>query len=119
MSLICRQAPALAALLVALASSLAGAAEELDAQAQLSMEARADGKCQNLSEGGKLVVLRSASRQPIRYRLTRYFADVPQSPTAGRITPEEPEQPLGCNRVDGRVQRWVIKRASFEEGKTP
>ena len=53
------------------------------------------------------------------YRLVRYFANVPQSPTVGRITPEEPEQPLGCNRVDGREQRWEIKRASPEETKTP
>lgn len=116
MSLICRQALALAALL---ATAPAGAAGGLAAQEQLGMEARADGKCQNLSEGGKLIVLRSTSDRPISYRLVRYFADVPQTPTVGRITPDEPEQPLGCNRVDGRVQRWVIKRASFEEVKTP
>lgn len=85
----------------------------------LSIEARADGKCQNLSEGGKLVVLRSASPRPISYRLTRYFADVPQSPTVGTLAADAPEQPLGCNRVDGRVQRWVIERARFEERKAP
>ena len=117
MSLIFRGAGALAALVLATGCRLAVAAP--DAAHELTLEARADGKCQNLSEGGKLVVLRSASSRPIKYRLVRYFANVPQSPTVGRITPEEPEQPLGCNRVDGREQRWEIKRANPEETQTP
>ena len=117
MSLIFQRTGTLFAVLLASSNSLSAAAP--DARLELKLEARADGKCQNLSEGGKLVVLRSASNQPISYRLVRYFANVPQSPTVGRITPEEPEQPLGCNRVDGREQRWEIKRASFEETKTP
>ena len=117
MSLIYRRAGTLAALISSLAGAPAGASEGVEAL--LRLEPRADGKCQNLSEGGKLVVLRSSSERTISYRLVRYFAEVPQTPIVGRITPDEPEQPLGCDRVDGRVQRWSIKRANFEETNTP
>lgn len=105
--------------LLAIAGSFPALADEAEARALLSLEARADGKCQILSEGGKLVVLRSAATRAINYRLIRYFANVPQSPSVGRVSPEAPEQPLGCSRVDGREQRWIIKRASFEETKSP
>ena len=104
--------------LLIVSAALPAAGEGGEARDQLRLEARADGKCQNLSEGGKLVVLRSTSARPINYRLVRYFAEVPQSPIVGRISAEEPEHPLGCNRVDGRIQRWTIKRASYEETKT-
>ena len=86
------------------------------AASSLRMEARPDGKCYNLSEGGKLVVLVSSEpTRTIRYKLRRFFAGVPQSTPVGRIAPNEPEQALGCNRVDGREQRWEVKEATFEE----
>ena len=90
------------------------------ARDRLVLESRSDGKCQNLSEGGKLVVLKSLDgERAITYKLVRYFADVPQSTPVGRISPDTPEQPLGCNRVDGRPQRWEIRNASFEERDKP
>ena len=95
----------------------AGAAVAGDAPARgfLSVKSQNDGKCQNLSQGGKLVVLRNTHPdRSIRYRLVRYFMDVPQSRIVGAVAPGEEGQKLGCNRVDGRDQFWKIERADFE-----
>ncbi len=80
----------------------------------LVFEAIADGKCQILSDGGKLVQVRN--RHPsrrIRYRFVRYFAEVPQGRSVGVLEPDDAIQKLGCNRVDGRPQRWEVERAQF------
>ncbi len=81
----------------------------------LTVEAQNDGRCQILSQGGKLVVLRNTHPdRSIHYRLVRYFMDVPQSRIVGAVAPGEEGQKLGCNRVDGRDQFWKIERADFE-----
>lgn len=83
----------------------------------LNIAPQHDGKCQNLSEGGKLVVLRNTHpARSIRFRLVRYFKGVPQSRIVGAVAPGEEGQKLGCNRVDGRDQSWKIERAEFEQG---
>lgn len=80
----------------------------------LEFETVLDGRCQNLSEGGKLIQLRNHHPdRPIRYRLVRYFAAVSQGLSVGEVAPGDGVQKLGCNRVDGRAQRWEIERASF------
>ena len=84
----------------------------------LAFETQIDGKCHNLSEGGKLQVLRNSHpTQKLRFRLIRYFVDVRQRGRAtGTAEPAGEGVALGCTRVGGRTQRWVIERAEFETG---
>lgn len=106
---------ALAALLLVPARSLAEAPTG-PAVSALVFEEQLDGKCQILSEGGKLVVLRNThadSAQAIRYRLVRMFLGVPQGRIDGQIAPADGPQKLGCNRVNGRRQYWRVERASL------
>jgi len=81
----------------------------------LAFESVLDGRCHNLSQGGKLRLMRNThERQPIRYRLIRYFADKRQAGrVTGEIAPGGDPVKLGCTRVDGREQRWEIGRARF------
>ena len=73
-----------------------------------------DGKCQILSAGGKLSILRNTHQsRDIRYRLTRYFANKPQGMSVGIVAPGDEGQKLGCDKVDGRSQLWKIERAQF------
>lgn len=86
------------------------------ATAFLTVDAQVDGKCQNLSEGGKLVILHNTHpARSIEYRLVRMFAKVPQSRVVGVLAPDGEGQRLGCNRVDGREQSWRVERATFEK----
>lgn len=104
---------ALAAIACCAGPLQATAAEPLPA-AVLVFEEQPDGKCQILSEGGKLVVLRNVHvSQAIRYRLVRMFLDVPQGRVDGEIGPGATPQKLGCNRVNGRRQSWRVERATF------
>ena len=91
---------------------------EIPAQAAkvfLEFQSEPDGRCQVLSEGGKLRVLynRHASRA-IDYRLMRVFGDGHHQ---GRVVGSAPAGgepvPLGCTRVDGRPQDWQLERATF------
>ncbi len=96
----------------ATASATPGNAQAVDF---LAIESHADGRCQNLSEGGKLVVLRNTHPERlIAYRLVRMFAKVPQGRVVGVVEPDSEGQRLGCNRVDGRDQSWRIERAAFK-----
>ena len=91
------------------------AVETASAEAFVSFEYRPDGKCQILSEGGKLVVLHNSHpNREISYRLVRYFAGVPQTRVVGQLKASSAGEALGCNRVDGRDQLWKIERASFK-----
>lgn len=87
-----------------------------DPAAALAFDERFDGRCYNLSAGGKLVVM--TNRDPgraIRYRLRRLFAGRPQGGRSiGTIAAGE-ERKLGCNRVDGRPQHWEVERAQWDE----
>ena len=91
-------------------------ATELErAETFISFEYRADGKCQILSEGGKLVMLHNTHpNREISYRLVRYFAGVPQTRVFGQLKAADAGEALGCNRVDGRDQLWKVERASFK-----
>lgn len=107
----------LCASLLAFGTGLAAAPKD-PAKPYLSLTPQNDGKCQILSEGGKLVVLRNTHPdRSIRFRLIRYFMDVPQSRVVGAIAPGDEGQKLGCSRVDGREQFWKIERADFEQGE--
>ena len=87
-----------------------------DATRYLSVETVLDGRCHNLSEGGKLVVLRNTHpTKTIRYRLLRLFIDRPQGLMDGSLTPVEGVQKLGCDKVGGRAQTWRVKRARFAQ----
>lgn len=102
------------------AASRPGADEA--AAAALVFEEQLDGKCQILSQGGKLVVLRNTHpAQPVRYRLVRMFLGTPQGRLDGQIAPADPPQKLGCNRVNGRRQYWRVERATLvaEPQETP
>jgi hypothetical protein len=86
-----------------------------EAHAFLEFEANSDGKCQNLSRGGELGVMRN--RHPtlkIKFRLMRYFAEVRQSGRATGIAPPGGDLiKLGCTKIGGREQRWVVEHAEF------
>ena len=94
--------------------SAAGSELVETAEAFLSFEARLDGKCHNLSEGGKLQVMRNLHPvRKIKFRLIRYFVDVRQRGRAtGMAKPGETVK-IGCTAVGGRPQRWVVERAEF------
>ncbi len=106
-----------AALFMCAALPAAGSApqEPGTAASYLSFEDRIDGRCHNLSEGGKLAVMHN--RHPskaIEFRLIRYHVDVPQWGRAtGTAAPGEPPVKLGCTLVGGRAQHWAIERAQF------
>jgi hypothetical protein len=83
----------------------------------LEFESVGDGRCQILSKGGKLRVLHN--RHPkltIDFRLTRIFAGKPQGLSTGIAEPNAPPVKLGCTRVDGREQDWVLERVRFVQG---
>ncbi len=74
-----------------------------------------DGRCHNLSAGGKLqVLLNTHPSRNIKFRLIRYFVDVRQNGRATGIA-EISDTPvkLGCTKVGGRIQRWEVERAEF------
>ena len=100
-------------LVAATASSASGNA---DAATFLALESVNDGRCQNLSEGGKLRILRNThAERDIAYRLIRMFAgNHPQGRSVGRAPAGGAAVKLGCTRVDGREQDWVVERARFE-----
>ena len=80
----------------------------------LAFESVLDGKCQILSEGGKLRILRNTHPDTaVDFRLTRVFAGVPQGLTTGRAAPAGEPVKLGCTLVDGRNQDWTVDRARF------
>jgi hypothetical protein len=85
-----------------------------DAGQYLDFVSELDGRCHNLSEGGKLRVMHNSHPDhPIKYRLVRMFAGKPQMGLAiGTIQAAESKK-LGCTRVDGREQTWVVERAEL------
>lgn len=113
--LTCRAVVLLAGLSGATTAHAAPAAIDPAAEGFLEFQSEADGRCQILSEGGRLRVLynRHASRA-IDYRLVRVFGDGHRQ---GRVVGTAPAGgtpvPLGCTRVDGRPQDWQLERATF------
>lgn len=93
------------------------ATKEKTASDYLEFFDQLDGKCQILSNGGKLTsVKNNHPTKNIRYRFTRVFAGKPQAGLAvGVIEPSEKGIKLGCNRVDDHEQVWKIKVAEFVE----
>lgn len=112
--------PLLLGLTLYLAAGSTGAIDEKPAAADsasafLEFESEPDGRCQILSEGGKLRVLynRHDSRA-IDYRLMRVFGDGHRQGRVVGTAPAGSERvPLGCTRVDGRPQDWQLERATF------
>jgi len=86
-----------------------------DPAAYLEFESVPDGRCQILSEGGKLRVLHNRHASlTIDYRLLRVFPPTrPQGLVGGTIAAGAEPAKLGCTRVDGREQDWVLKRARY------
>ena len=85
------------------------------AESFLSFEDKLDGRCQNLSPGGKLTVIHNAHpTKTIRFRLIRYFVDVRQQGRAtGVLLPGGNPVNIGCNLVDGTKQQWAVEKADF------
>lgn len=112
---------AIATLLFApLALLAAAAASEAPAEAAsnyLKFSSRLDGKCQILSDGGKLRVMENTHpSRAIRFRLIRIFADKPQPGRAmGTIAPGDEPRALGCTLVNGWEQRWEVQVAEFAD----
>lgn len=81
----------------------------------LAFETKIDGTCHNLSEGGKLQVMRNLHQtRRISFRLIRYFIDVRQQGRVTGLAPPAGETiKLGCTLVGGRPQRWEVERAEF------
>lgn len=91
--------------------------EEANPGSYLEFSSEMDGKCQNLSQGGKLRIVKNTHPdKDIRYRFVRMFSGKPQ---AGLVigTIEHGSKPvkLGCTLVDGRDQNWEIKIAKFTD----
>jgi hypothetical protein len=94
--------------------SAAPVSEDAGATAFLQFESRNDGRCQVLSEGGKLRIMRNThGEQAIEYRLVRKFVGVAQGLSVGIAPPGGEDVKLGCTRVDGRHQDWIVERANF------
>jgi len=76
-----------------------------------------DGKCQILSNCGKLrLVKNNHPDKAIKYRFNRIFAGKRQaSMTIGVLEPGGKPVKLGCTKVDGREQTWEISVAKFVE----
>lgn len=76
-----------------------------------------DGRCQNLSSGGKLRIVKNTHHdKTIKYRFVRMFAGRPQAGiTKGILEPGEKVVKLGCTKVDGREQTWEIQILNFVE----
>ena len=103
-------------LLVLLAGPARGATEsDPVASSFLEFSAENDGRCQILSEGGQLRILRNRhAERAIDYRLMRVFANGhPQNRVVGTAPPGGEPVKLGCTRVDGRPQDWLLERATF------
>ena len=85
-----------------------------DPAVYLEFESTPDGRCQILSAGGKLRVMRNThAERAIAYRLVRIFVGVQQGLSAGTAPPGGEAIQLGCTKVDGRTQEWALERASF------
>jgi hypothetical protein len=103
------------AALLATSPATAGQSAD-DAASYLNIQSVEDGRCQILSQGGKLVLITNThATKRINYRLLRVFAAKPQGLTTGLLAPNGVAQKLGCDKVDGRAQTWQIKRARFVE----
>lgn len=76
-----------------------------------------DGRCQILSKGGQLrVVKNNHTDKSIKYRFNRMFAGKRQAGlTIGILEPGANPVKLGCTEVDGREQNWEIKIVNFVE----
>jgi len=102
-------------LLGALAVSGLATASEPPAASFLAFESVPDGRCQILSQGGKLRVVRNHhARRDIDFRLVRMLSGTrPQGRVVGvAVAGGEPHR-LGCTEVDGRPQDWILERARF------
>ncbi|MCC7411288.1 MAG: hypothetical protein IT495_06620 [Gammaproteobacteria bacterium] len=104
------------AAILALPAATPQAAGPATAAQYLELSSVADGKCQIMSAGGKLRLMRNTHpNRALAYRLVRMFADKPQAGlVVGRLEPGEPPIKLGCTRIDGREQRWDIVTAELE-----
>lgn len=86
-----------------------------DAARFVEFESVPDGRCQILSDGGKLRILRNThDARAINYRVVRIFAGNHRQGLADGIAPAGETVKLGCTRVDGREQNWTLHRARFE-----
>lgn len=100
--------------LLPVARTAAGADQDSAANF-IEFESVADGRCQVLSEGGKLRLLHNRhGERAVAYRLIRVFG---QGHRQGQVVGTAPAGgepvPLGCTRVDGRPQDWALERATF------
>lgn len=86
-----------------------------EAASHLEFESVADGRCQILSAGGKLRLVHNRhAERGIDFRLLRMFAgNHPQGLVVGQLPAGAEPMKLGCTRVDGRPQDWVIQRARY------
>ncbi|MEX2480866.1 MAG: hypothetical protein WD928_08395 [Gammaproteobacteria bacterium] len=102
--------------LLAAAVTAGASSDPNDAARFVEFESVPDGRCQILSDGGKLRILRNThGAHAINYRVERIFAGSHRQGLADGIAPAGGEAvKLGCTRVDGREQDWILDRARFE-----
>ena len=102
-------------MMIALSPPATASEPQKSAESYLLFESTIDGRCHNLSEGGKLQILRNMHpTKKISFRLIRYFVEVRQRGRAtGVAEPAGNPVKIGCTRVGGRSQRWVVERAEF------
>lgn len=97
--------------------TLSGTTAENPARDYIEFYDQLDGKCQILSSGGKLTLVKNNHPdKKIRYRFVRMFAGKPQAGVVfGILDPADGPLKMGCNRVDDHEQIWDIKVAEFME----
>lgn len=104
-----------------LISRIATAAEPMSSgnvqkppQDYLEIVTEIDPKCQILSEGGKINLLKNHHPdKTILYRLQRYFAGIKQAGLVSDSLAPGATATLGCNKVDKREQSWQITAAKL------
>ncbi len=99
------------------AAKLDSSSMEKDPSQYIEFISQPDGRCQNLSSGGKLqVVKNNHNDKKIKYRFNRMFAGKRQAGlTIGVLEPGAEPVKLGCTEVDGRKQSWEIQIVNFVE----
>lgn len=104
----------LLACIIAMGLVTAGAAEPESAEDYLEFYEVPNNRCLSLMRGNMRMMRNMHPEKNIEYRMIRELAGVRQaSLIRDRIAPGEEGQALGCAKLDGMEQIWIIVQARF------
>lgn len=102
--------------LIVMGLTTAGAAESESAEDYLEFYKVPNNRCLSLMRGNMRMMRNIHPEKTIEYRLVRELAGTRQaSLIRDQIAPGEDGQALGCEKLDGLEQVWLIIRAHFVE----